>query len=129
MRLEFRWLRPPSCPQGLLLFLLKKGDCRNLATNVSCSQKIAGDGAFSPGMIAEHMDSLVANGAGFYRNLFWEAGLVGHVLCLEAEEAGIRATGTAATSMIWFTRCSASHRAIGRASTISLWVAQGKTDD
>ena len=32
-------------------------------------------------------------GAGFYRRLFWEAGLVGQVLYLEAEEAGIRSTG------------------------------------
>ena len=45
------------------------------------------------GMIADYMDSLVAYGAGFYRNLFWEAGLVGQVLYLEAEEAGIRSTG------------------------------------
>jgi SagB-type dehydrogenase family enzyme len=93
MRPEFQWLRPPSCPQGLPLFLLKEGDCRNLAASVSCGQEIAGDGAFGLGMIAEYMDSLVANGAGFYRNLFWEAGLVGQVLYLEAEEAGIRATG------------------------------------
>ena len=64
-----------------------------LAASVSCGQEIAGDGAFGLGMIAEYMDSLVANGAGFYRNLFWEAGLVGQVLYLEAEEAGIRATG------------------------------------
>jgi len=39
------------------------------------------------------MGSLVSRGAAFYRNLFWEAGLVGQVLYLEAEEAGIRATG------------------------------------
>ncbi len=93
MRPEFQWLRPPSCPQGLPLFLLKEGDCRNLAASVSCGQEIAGDGAFSLGMIAEYLDSLVAYGAGFYRNLFWEAGLVGQVLYLDAEEAGIRATG------------------------------------
>ena len=43
-------------------------------------------------MIADYLDSLVVFGAAFYRNLFWEAGLVGHVLYLEAEEAGIRAT-------------------------------------
>jgi hypothetical protein len=35
----------------------------------------------------------VRNGAPFYRNLFWEAGLVGQVLYLEAEEASIRSTG------------------------------------
>jgi hypothetical protein len=31
--------------------------------------------------------------AAFYKNLFWETGVVGQVLYLEAEEAGIRATG------------------------------------
>ena len=93
MRREFLWLRPPSCPHGLPLYLLKEGNCRTLAASVSCGQDIAGDGAFSLGMIAEYMDSLVAYGASFYRNLFWEAGLVGQVLYLEAEEAGIRSTG------------------------------------
>src|SRR5437016_3943575 len=49
--------------------------------------------AFSLGMIADYMDSLITYGAAFYRNLFWEAGLVGQVLYLEAEEASIRSTG------------------------------------
>jgi hypothetical protein len=93
MRPEFLWQRPPSCPQGLQLFLLKEGNCRALAAKVSCGQDIAGDGAFSLGIIAEYMDSLVVHGAGFYPNLYWEAGLVGQVLYLEAEEAGLRATG------------------------------------
>jgi SagB-type dehydrogenase family enzyme len=93
MRPEFLWLHPPSCPEGLPLYLLKEGDCRTLAASVSCGQDIAGDGAFSVAMLADYLDSLVAYGASFYRNLFWEAGLVGQVLYLEAEEAGIRATG------------------------------------
>jgi len=93
MRPEFVWLRPRSCPQGLPLYFLKEEDCRSLAARVSCGQNIAGDGAFSLAMLADYMDSLVSYGASFYRNLFWEAGLVGQVLYLEAEEAGIRATG------------------------------------
>jgi SagB-type dehydrogenase family enzyme len=93
MRPEFLWLRPPSCPQGLPLYLLKEEDCRTLAASVSCGQNIAGDGAFCLAMLADYMDSLVAYGISFYRNLFWEAGLVGQVLYLEAEEAGIGATG------------------------------------
>ena len=93
MRREFLWRRPPSCPRGLPLYLLKEGDCRALAASVSCGQDIAGDGAFSLGMIADYMDSLVTYGAAFYRNLFWEDGLVGQVLYLEAEEASIRSTG------------------------------------
>jgi len=93
MRREFRWQRLPSCPPGLPLYLLQEGDCRALAATVSCGQDIAGDGAFSLGMIADYMDSLTTYRAAFYRNLFWEAGMVGQVLYLEAEEAGIRSTG------------------------------------
>ncbi len=93
MRREFLWQRPASCPRGLPLYLLQEGDYRALAASVSCGQDIAGDGAFSLAMIADYRDSLATYGAGFYRNLFWEAGLVGQVLYLEAEEAGIRSTG------------------------------------
>ncbi len=89
----FRWQRVPACPPGLPLYLLQEGDCRALAARVSCGQDIAGDGAFSLGMIADYRDSLTTYGAAFYRNLFWEAGMVGQVLYLEAEEAGIRSTG------------------------------------
>lgn len=93
MRSDFLWQRPLACPRGLPLYLLEEGDFRALAAQVSCGQDIAGDGAFSLGMIADYMGSLASRGAAFYRNLFWEAGLVGQVLYLEAEEAGIRATG------------------------------------
>lgn len=93
MRREFLWQRLPSCPPGLPLYLLQEGDSRALAARVSCGQDIAGDGAFSVAMIADYMDSLTTYGAAFYRNLFWEAGMVGQVLYLEAEESGIRATG------------------------------------
>jgi len=37
--------------------------------------------------------SLRRHGPWFYRRLFWEAGLIGQVLYLEAEAAGLRATG------------------------------------
>jgi SagB-type dehydrogenase family enzyme len=93
MKPEFRWRRLPSCPPGLPLYLLREGDCRALAARVSCGQSIAGDGAFSLGMIADYTDSLTVYGAPFYRHLFWEAGMVGQVLYLEAEAAGVRATG------------------------------------
>lgn len=93
MRSEFYWQRVPDCPPGLPLFLLQEGDCRELASTVSCGQEIAGDGAFSLAMIADYRDCLATYGAAFYRNLFWEAGMVGQVLYLEAEETGIRATG------------------------------------
>jgi SagB-type dehydrogenase family enzyme len=93
MGAEFSWQRVPDSPPGLPLYLLKEGGCRAQACTVSCGQDIAGDGAFSLAMIADYSDSLASYGAAFYRNLFWEAGMVGQLLYLEAEEAGIRATG------------------------------------
>ena len=48
---------------------------------------------FSLGMIAEFSAPIRRWGAWFYRNLFWESGVVGQVLYLEAEAAGARATG------------------------------------
>ena len=93
LRAEFLWQAPPGCPAELPLYLLERGDARPVATRVSCHQAIAGDGAFSLGMIAEYQASLVANGPWFYRRLFWEAGAIGQVLYLEAEAAGVRSTG------------------------------------
>ena len=93
MHPEFVWTSPPGCPADLPLFLLQEGDARHLAAEVSCHQDIAGDSAFSLGMIAEFESSLHRYGPWFYRRLFWEAGLIGQVLYLEAEAAGVRATG------------------------------------
>lgn len=75
------------------LFLLASGDCRRLAQRLSCDQDIAADGCFSLGMLAEFDHSLRDGGPAFYRRLFWECGLIGQVLYLEAEAAGVRGTG------------------------------------
>ena len=93
LRPEFLWKRPEGCLEHLPLFQLAPGDFREAAQVVSCHQSIAGDGAFSLGMIAEFGDSIRAQGAWWYRRLFWEAGILGQVLYLEAEAAGVRATG------------------------------------
>ena len=93
MHPQFDWTSPPGCPEGLPLFLLQKGDARALAAELSCGQEIAGAGAFSAAMVAEFEPSLRRHGPWFYRRLFWETGLVGQVLYLEAEAAGVRATG------------------------------------
>ena len=87
---EFLWER---AHESLPLFALARGDCRALAQRVSCDQAIAGDGFLSLGMIADFDASLQAFGPSFYRHLFWESGVVGQVLYLEAEAAGARATG------------------------------------
>ncbi len=93
MHERFAWTAPPGCPADLLLRLLEAGDARRLATQLSCHQDIAGDGAFSLAMIAEYQETLFTHGPWFYRRLFWETGLIGQVLYLEAEAAGVRATG------------------------------------
>ena len=60
---------------------------------VSCHQDIAGDSAFSFGMVAEFEGALRERGAWWYPRFFWEAGLLGQIMYLEAEAAGMRATG------------------------------------
>ncbi len=90
---HFSWQSPPQTPQDLPLFLLEEGDTQDCATRVSCGQDIAGMSAFSLGMIAEFEPTLRTHGPSFYPRLFWETGIIGQVLYLEAEAASIRATG------------------------------------
>jgi SagB-type dehydrogenase family enzyme len=93
MHPHFEWVAPAGCPADLPLWLLQQGDARALAAQLSCGQAIAGDSAFSLGMIAEFEPTLREHGPWFYRRLFWETGVIGQVLYLEAEAAGLRATG------------------------------------
>jgi SagB-type dehydrogenase family enzyme len=90
---ELVWTPVPDCPETLPLYWLLEGDAKKPAIQVSCHQDIAGDSAFSLGMIAEFEARLREGGAWWYPRLFWEAGLLGQVLYLEAEAAGVRATG------------------------------------
>lgn len=90
---EFLWERigDGAAPPGL--YRLHSRDYRTAARIVSCHQDIAADGAFSLGMLAEFQEPLARHGAWFYRRLFWETGVIGQVLYLEAEACGVRATG------------------------------------
>ena len=87
------WRRPVGCPEPLELYCLVEGDARQTSRQVSCLQEIASDGCFSLGMIAEYEQPLARYGPWFYPRLCWEAGVIGQVLYLEAEAAGIRSTG------------------------------------
>ena len=78
--------------QNLPLYLLQTGDFRTIAHSISCTQAIAGDSAYSLGMIAR-FDSVIKESPAMYPRLFWEAGLIGQVLYLEAEAHNLRATG------------------------------------
>ncbi|MGZ8161966.1 MAG: SagB/ThcOx family dehydrogenase, partial [Methylobacter sp.] len=74
------------------LYHLYSGDFKQLAKTLFCHQPIAADGAFSLAMVAEFSE-LMEKKPWIYRRLFWECGLIGQVLYLEAEAAGIRGTG------------------------------------
>jgi hypothetical protein len=93
MNVELIWTPVRGCPDSLPLYWLLEGDAKKAAVQVSCHQEIAGDSAFSLGMIAEFEGRLREGGAWWYPRLFWEAGLLGQVLYLEAEAAGVRGTG------------------------------------
>lgn len=75
------------------LYRLGRGDLRGFARTLSCHQDIAADGAFSLGMLARFEPVLRERGAAAYRELFWEAGMIGQALYLAAEAAGVRGTG------------------------------------
>ena len=96
MRPEFLWERqndPNDSNVSNGLFLLFPSDVMWTANRLSCDQDIAADGFFSLGMIARLERSLSDRGEWFYRRLFWECGMIGQVLYLEAEAAGARGTG------------------------------------
>jgi SagB-type dehydrogenase family enzyme len=92
MRDDFAW-EPVDRAGNVPLYLLAGVDTRALAAYLSCGQAIAGDGAFSLGMLGRFAGPIADHGPWFYRCLFWEAGVVGQVLYLEAEAAGVRGTG------------------------------------
>lgn len=89
---DFEWLRMSGCLAHFSLFRLVAADAKNAARTLSCHQNIAADGAFSLAMLAEY-DTQLAAAPWVYRQLFWEAGMLGQVLYLEAEAAGVRGTG------------------------------------
>ena len=88
-----QWQRPVGCPPALELYCLDEAEVQQAARQISCFQDIASDGCFSLAMIAQYEEPLEQHGPWFYPRLFWEAGMIGQVLYLEAEAAGIRSTG------------------------------------
>ncbi|MBD3268029.1 hypothetical protein GF373_15285 [bacterium] len=93
IRKQFLWKKPQNIDKRLPLYLLQEADCRGIAHEVSCGQTIASHSFFSMGMLAKFAPAIEQYGPWFYKNLFWEAGTVGQVLYLEAENIGARGTG------------------------------------
>jgi nitroreductase len=90
---SFVWEPVTDLEHQAPLYRLGNGDLREFARSLSCHQDIAADGAFSLGMLARFEPVLRERGAAAYRELFWEAGLIGQALYLAAEAAGVRGTG------------------------------------
>jgi nitroreductase len=76
----------------LPFYHLIAADSRAALRKLSCHQAIAADCCLTLGMLAE-FDTIVANDPWRYRQLFWEAGMIGQSLYLEAEAGGLRGTG------------------------------------
>jgi SagB-type dehydrogenase family enzyme len=85
------WLWQKVGPDHLPLYLLLPYDLRAAAKLICCHQDIAGDSCFALGMIARF--EIAFRQPWRYRHLFWECGILGQTLYLEAEAAGVRATG------------------------------------
>ncbi len=89
---SFKWRKPAECPDHLPFFQLAAAGCGQLAKTIHCHQAIAADSAFALGMLAEYEGAL-SQSPWRYRQLHWEAGLMGQALYLEAEAHGLRGTG------------------------------------
>jgi nitroreductase len=81
-----------SIDPNVPLYLLVEGDFRKKAAQLSCQQQIAGDSAFSIGMITRFQSELEFTPYR-YPQLYWEAGMIGQILYLEAEAQGFQGTG------------------------------------
>lgn len=92
MRDEFTWNAVEDTPPSAPLYELVLARAEKAATQVSCHQPIAGQSCFSLAMLAE-FDSNVDQSPWRYRELFWETGVIGQVLYLEAEAFHLRGTG------------------------------------
>ncbi len=89
---NFEWLPASGKPAHLPLYRLYTSDTRRMINTLSCQQPIAADSGFSLAMLAEFAP-LITENPWRYRQLHWEAGLIGQVLYLTAETLGLRGTG------------------------------------
>ncbi|CAG2137616.1 hypothetical protein LMG31506_01869 [Cupriavidus yeoncheonensis] len=89
MRPEWLWQR--TGPDHLPLYFLLPFDLRAVAKLISCHQDIAADSCFALGMLANF--EIAMKQPWRYRHLFWECGMLGQALYLEAEAIEVRATG------------------------------------
>lgn len=90
---DFLWEKPEGCPQGLEFYLLMEETLYDFIAQLSCSQRKAADACFTACMISEFEGPLNKFGSWIYPYLFWECGILGQVLYLEAEANGMKGCG------------------------------------
>lgn len=94
---KFDWLIPGSDEtqtsfKQLGFYHLVSANAQAAARKYACHQDIASDGAFSVAMLAPLQDTITP-GPWQYRQLYWEAGMLGQVMYVEAEASDLRGTG------------------------------------
>lgn len=92
-RPDFLWEKPGSCPPDLEFYLLVEEELHHFAAQLSCAQRKAEDACFTACMLSEFEEPLKTYGSWMYPYLFWECGILGQLLYLEAEARGFRGCG------------------------------------
>lgn len=93
IRPDFLWDKPENCPPDLEFYLLMEETLYDFAAQLSCSQRKAADACFTACMLSEFEEPLNKFGSWIYPYLFWECGILGQLLYLEAEANGLRGCG------------------------------------
>jgi nitroreductase len=89
---EFLWREAEGAPNHLPLYQLVLGDLRQTSRTLNCHQHLGSDACFAVAMLTEFAEAL-SQDPWRYRQLHWEAGLLGQALYLEAEAVGLQGTG------------------------------------
>jgi len=92
-RPDFLWEKPESCPYDLELYMLVEETLYDFAAQLSCAQRKAADACFTACMLSKFEEPLKTFGSWMYPYLFWECGVLGQLLYLEAEARGFRGCG------------------------------------
>ena len=93
IRPDFLWDKPENCPPGLEFYLLMEETFYDFAAQLSCGQRKAADACFTVCMLSEFEEPLNKFGSWIYPYLFWECGILGQLLYLEAEANGLKGCG------------------------------------
>ena len=93
MREDLLWKSPENCPPDLEFYMLVEETLSYFAAQLSCAQRKAADACFTVCMISEFEAPLKKFGSWIYPYLFWECGVLGQLLYLEAEARKLRGCG------------------------------------